>query len=124
MSKPTYVFEYYIYNTYQFTGTYRQLAEYTGESIRKFHKMKKLKPGDKLDPEKGSCHLVMVDKIHAQAKVYAFYKRERLVADGTLREIGEKLGMSARRVAWYKTPSALKKKLSTVLVPLDEEDDQ
>ena len=39
-----------------------------------------------------------------QAKEYALYKGEELIAMGTKREIAERLGVSASTVGYYGTP--------------------
>lgn len=39
-----------------------------------------------------------------QAKEYALYKGEKLMAMGTKREIAEQLGVSASTVGYYGTP--------------------
>ncbi len=39
-----------------------------------------------------------------QAKEYALYKGEELIAMGTKREIAEQLGVSASTIGYYGTP--------------------
>ena len=38
-------------------------------------------------------------------KIYALYKGETLLADGTTKEIAEKMGITVRSVLYYRTPA-------------------
>ena len=38
--------------------------------------------------------------------VYAVYRGDEYVTDGTLKEIGKTLGMTRKSLFWYLTPSA------------------
>lgn len=57
-------------------------------------------------------------------KIYALYKGENLLADGTLKEIAEKMGLKEKTVLFYGTPSyqhrAKKVKNRRELVRLDD----
>ena len=41
--------------------------------------------------------------------VYAVYRGDEYVTDGTLEEIGKTLGMTRKSLFWYLTPSAMRK---------------
>lgn len=123
MSRPVNVYEYYIYNTYQRTGTVKELSKFLSKTPKTIHRMPRLKPGEKLDPEIGKHHLVHVDTIKPEGSTYAFYDGEELLADGTLTEIAETLGKDPEVIRWYKTPSARKRNLRKVLVRLDDDEE-
>jgi DNA-binding CsgD family transcriptional regulator len=57
-------------------------------------------------------------------KIYALYKGETLLADGTTKEIAEKMGIRVRSVLYYRTPAyqrrAKKVRNRRVLVCLDD----
>ena len=57
-------------------------------------------------------------------KIYALYKGEKLLADGTASEIAEKLGITVRSVHYYGMPAYQRKakhvKNRRVLVCLDD----
>lgn len=58
-------------------------------------------------------------------KIYALYKGEELIADGTLKEIAAKTGLKYKTVQFYHTPTYAKRVKSAdrrVLVLIDEED--
>lgn len=38
-------------------------------------------------------------------KIYALYKGEKLIADGTLLQIAHKTGVKLRTIQFYKTPT-------------------
>ena len=42
-------------------------------------------------------------------KIYALYKGEELLADGTIIQIAYKMGVKPRTIRYYKTPSYLRK---------------
>ena len=44
------------------------------------------------------------------AKIYALYKGEEYIADGTLDEIAEKTGLKKSSLKWMKAPSGKKKR--------------
>lgn len=57
-------------------------------------------------------------------KVYALYKGERLLADGTIHEIAEKMGVQVESIRFYKTPTyqrRVKGENRRVVVCLDDE---
>ena len=58
-------------------------------------------------------------------KIYALYKGEELLADGTSREIALKLGIKESTVLFYHTPTYHKRSKSDncrVLILIDTED--
>ena len=59
-------------------------------------------------------------------KLFALYKGEELIADGTLKEISAKLGVKIETLRFYKSP-AYKKRIrgenARILVCIDEEEE-
>ena len=57
------------------------------------------------------------------AKIYALYKGDEYIADGTLEEIAEKTGKKLASLKWMLTPAANKRASagSSVLVCIGEE---
>ena len=57
-------------------------------------------------------------------KIYALYKGEELLADGTLSEIAKKMGIKANSVLFYRSPTyqqrAKKVRNRRILVCLDD----
>lgn len=43
-------------------------------------------------------------------KIYALYKGDKLLADGTLLQIAHKMGVKLRTIAFYKTPTYKKRR--------------
>lgn len=43
-------------------------------------------------------------------KIYALYKGDQLIADGTLLQIAYKTGVKLRTIKFYKTPTYLKRR--------------
>lgn len=43
-------------------------------------------------------------------KIYALYKGDKLLADGTLLQIAHKMGVKLRTIQFYKTPTYLKRR--------------
>lgn len=43
-------------------------------------------------------------------KIYALYKGEKLLADGTLLQIAHKMGVKLRTIKFYKTPTYKKRR--------------
>ena len=44
------------------------------------------------------------------AKIYALYKGDKLLADGTLLQIAHKMGVKLKTIKFYKTPTYLKRR--------------
>lgn len=64
-------------------------------------------------------------KMGRKEKIYALYKGEDLLADGTLREIAEKMGVKVETVRFYQMPTYQKRGKTVsgnkrVLVCLDD----
>ena len=43
-------------------------------------------------------------------KIYALYKGDKLLADGTLLQIAHKMGVKLKTIKFYKTPTYLKRR--------------
>lgn len=43
-------------------------------------------------------------------KIYALYKGDKLLADGTLLQIAYKMGVKLKTIKFYKTPTYLKRR--------------
>lgn len=54
--------------------------------------------------------------------IYALYDGERLVTDGTLKEIAGYTGLKPGTVKWYGTPSG-RNKGNMILIKIEEDDD-
>lgn len=55
------------------------------------------------------------------AKIYALYKGDEYVTDGTLDEIAEKTGLKKSSLKWMKAPSGKKKRSSLVCIGEEEQ---
>lgn len=54
------------------------------------------------------------------AKIYALYRGEECIADGTLDEIAKKTGLKRSSLKWMKTPSGKRKRSSLVCIGEEE----
>lgn len=93
MRKPK-VYDVYSYGKHIFTGTRQQISKETGLAISTLanivshgHKQYRLDPIGKLEP------------------VYALYEREVYVATGTVQELADMVGMSAKHLNWRQFDS-------------------
>ena len=55
------------------------------------------------------------------SKIYALYKGDEYVTDGTLDEIAEKTGLKKSSLRWMKTPSGKRKRSSLVCIGEEEQ---
>ena len=55
------------------------------------------------------------------AKIYALYKGDEYIADGTLEELAEKTGLKKSSLKWMKTPSGKRKRSSLVCIGEEEQ---
>lgn len=93
MRKPK-VYDVYSYGKHIFTGTRQQISEQTGLAVSTLgnivshgHKQYRLEPVGKLEP------------------IYALYEREMYVATGTVQELADMVGMSAKHLNWRQFDS-------------------
>ena len=93
MRKPK-VYDVYSYGKHIFTGTRQQISKETGLAISTLanivshgHKQYRLEPVGKLEP------------------VYALYERDMYVASGTVQELADMVGMSAKHLNWRQFDS-------------------
>lgn len=93
MRKPK-VYDLYSYGKHIFTGTRQQISKETGLAISTLgnivshgHKQYRLEPIGKLEP------------------VYALYERDMYVASGTVQELADMVGMSAKHLNWRQFDS-------------------
>ena len=55
-------------------------------------------------------------------KIYAFYKGENFIAEGTIKEIVAETGKSRKQLHWYKTPIAHKRNKGNAQILIELED--
>ena len=55
------------------------------------------------------------------SKIYALYKGDEYIADGTLEELAEKTGLKKSSLRWMKTPSGKRKRSSLVCIGEEEQ---
>ena len=116
------VYDYYHHMNKVTTGTVPEIAEETGLTKQKLWRMRKspkrIQPNQYNQVEH---YLVPVDEVERN-QIYALYRGEQLIADGTVKEIARAVQKPEDTVRWYATPAARKRNLKMTLVKLEEDE--
>ena len=93
------VYEMYLDDIYQATGSIKMLAEHIGKSRKTVDGM----------IHQGNNKNYSFRLIGKYAQIYALYKKEEFVMFGTMDQLVERTGMTKKRLEWFRTPSSEKR---------------
>ena len=107
----TNVYEMYLDDIYQATGSIKMLAEHIGKSRKTVDGM----------IHQGNNKNYSFKRIGKYAQIYALYNKDVFVMNGTLDELSDATGMQKKKLEWFRTPSSEKRGGTYQVVKLEGE---